>query len=110
MRNRVALALALLALLICMFPSSAYAQDEAPDSSATEASEESPSAEAEEDAPGDDDAEEGAEEGEEAATPEAGPPWTYQMARMTIGLTALMLLAIGMAYYRFVVRRQRGEV
>jgi hypothetical protein len=41
---------------------------------------------------------------------EAGPPWTYQMARISLLLLALMLLGMGAVYYRLVVRRQRGEV
>jgi hypothetical protein len=41
---------------------------------------------------------------------EAGPPWTYQMARMMLGLVALLLLGMGLIYYRLVVKRQRGEV
>lgn len=43
-------------------------------------------------------------------TEEAGPPWTYQMARISLLLLALMLLAVGATYYRLVVKRQRGEV
>ncbi len=104
MRTRLTPALALLALLICMFPTPAHAQKyETPDPATTEAGAEGSS----EEEPSED--EESSEE-DAAVTEEAGPPWTYQMARMTIGLTVLMLLAIGMAYYRFVVRRQRGEV
>ncbi|MGH2748763.1 MAG: hypothetical protein ACRDKB_12705 [Actinomycetota bacterium] len=50
----------------------------------------------------------GGEEGE-AAT-ETGPQWTYQMARIAmVGVVALGL-AIGAAYYRFVVMRRRGGV
>ena len=40
---------------------------------------------------------------------ETGPPWTYQMARISLLLLALLFVAVGAAYYRFVVRRQRGE-
>ncbi|HEY7875819.1 MAG TPA: hypothetical protein VIG64_11940 [Actinomycetota bacterium] len=47
-----------------------------------------------------------ATEGEE----ETGPPWTYQMARISLLLLALLFLAMAAAYYRFVVKRQRGEV
>ena len=39
---------------------------------------------------------------------EAGPPWTYQMARIMLILLALLLLAVGATYYRLVIRRQRG--
>lgn len=41
---------------------------------------------------------------------EAGPPWTYQMARISLLLVALLFLGMGAVYYRLVVRRQRGEV
>lgn len=51
----------------------------------------------------------GAGETGEAAT-ETGPPWTYQMARMSLAALLLLGLAIGGAYYRFVVTRQRGAV
>lgn len=44
----------------------------------------------------------------EAAEPEAGPPWTYQMARMALGMLFLALLAVGFTYYQFVYRRQKG--
>ncbi|MDQ3953568.1 MAG: hypothetical protein M3279_11510 [Actinomycetota bacterium] len=49
----------------------------------------------------------GADETEEAAT-ETGPPWTYQMARISLASLVLLGLAIAGAYYRFVVMRQRG--
>lgn len=51
----------------------------------------------------------GADQTEEAAT-EAGPPWTYQMARIALASLVLLALAIAGAYYRFVVVRQRGAV
>jgi hypothetical protein len=55
--------------------------------------------------------EEGDEEdtAEEAAT-ETGPPWTYQMAKIALLGVVGLGLAIGAAYYRFVVVRRRGEV
>ncbi|MGH2729349.1 MAG: hypothetical protein ACRDJI_01945 [Actinomycetota bacterium] len=55
--------------------------------------------------------EKGADEGEtdSTATEEEGPPWTYQMARISLAILALLALAIGGAYYRFVLMRQRGE-
>jgi hypothetical protein len=40
---------------------------------------------------------------------EAGPPWTYQMARMSLLMVALLLLGMGAIYYRLVVKRRRGE-
>jgi hypothetical protein len=51
----------------------------------------------------------GAEEGQtEGAAEETGPPWTYQMARLGIVLMIVLALGIGLAYYRFVMKRQRG--
>jgi uncharacterized protein HemX len=51
----------------------------------------------------------GADEGEtEGAAEETGPPWTYQMARMGIALMVVLALGIGLAYYRFVTKRQRA--
>ena len=49
----------------------------------------------------------GADQTEEAVE-ETGPPWTYQMARMSLAALFLLGLAIAGAYYRFVVMRQRG--
>jgi len=56
-------------------------------------------------------AETGAWEGETQEAPaEAGPPWTFQMARIGGLLVLLLLLGIGWWYYRLVLRRQRGEI
>ena len=43
------------------------------------------------------------------AAQETGPPWTYQMSWLALIGAFFLLLAIGAAYYRFVVMRQRGE-
>ena len=43
----------------------------------------------------------------EAAT-ETGPPWTYQMARISIVLMILLGLAVVRMYYKLVASRQRG--
>ena len=52
----------------------------------------------------------GADEGEtEGVAEETGPPWTYQMAWMGLALMAVLALGIALAYYRFVMKRQRGE-
>ena len=64
---------------------------------------------------GDDEVEQRPGQPSEAPSPspteeEAGPPWTYQMARISLLLVALLLLAMGAIYYRLVVKRQRGEV
>lgn len=50
-------------------------------------------------------AEGGGESGE--ATEEIGPPWTYQMAWISLVLLFLTLLAVGFAYYRFVATRRK---
>jgi hypothetical protein len=56
-------------------------------------------------------AEVGADEGEtEGASEATGPPWTYQMAWLGVLLLVVMVAGVGLAYYRFVVRRQRGLV
>ena len=60
----------------------------------------------------DPDAETGAGEGEteEGTSAEAGPPWTYQMAWITIALLVLLALGLGYLYFRLIVTRRRGEV
>jgi hypothetical protein len=46
--------------------------------------------------------------GEEAAQEEEeGPPWTYQMARMALGLILLSAIGLGWLYYRMIAARQR---
>ena len=58
----------------------------------------------------DPDAETGAgEEEQESAVPEEGPPWTYQMAKISLLGLALLLLACAYLYWRLVVVRRRGE-
>jgi hypothetical protein len=53
-------------------------------------------------------AETGTEEADsEAAEPEAGPPWTFQMARIIIVLSVLLCLAIARWYWKLVGSRQR---
>lgn len=42
------------------------------------------------------------------AVPEAGPPWTFQMARISIALSVLLALAIGRWYWKLVGSRQKG--
>jgi hypothetical protein len=51
-----------------------------------------------------------AQEDSEGGAAETGPPWTYQMAKITLVLLVLLGLAIGAIYYRLVVRRRRGDV
>ena len=57
----------------------------------------------------DPDAETGANQGqsEDAATEEEGPPWTYQMARISIALILLMMVVVGVRYYQMVASRQQ---
>jgi hypothetical protein len=46
-------------------------------------------------------------EGEEAEA-EVGPPWTYQMARLGLLMAVGVLAALGLMYWRLVIRRARG--
>jgi hypothetical protein len=51
-----------------------------------------------------------AQEGDEGGgQTETGPPWTYQMARITLVLVFFLGLGLGLLYYRLVVRRRRGD-
>jgi hypothetical protein len=47
--------------------------------------------------------------GESGAAEETGPPWTYQMARITAVLLVIIGILTGLMYYRFVVQRSRGR-
>jgi hypothetical protein len=42
------------------------------------------------------------------ATEEEGPPWTYQMAKITLGLLVLVFLGMGLSYWKLIGSRQRG--
>lgn len=42
------------------------------------------------------------------AVPETGPPWTYQMAWITLALSVLLALAIFRWYWKLVGSRQKG--
>ncbi|GEM_PF-2584251 len=56
-------------------------------------------------------AESGASQEETSATTEeAGPPWTYQMAFLSIALVLLLGLAIARWYYQLIVVRRRGAL
>ena len=50
----------------------------------------------------------GEEEAEGAATEEEGPPWTYQMAKISILLVLVFLIGMGVLYYRLIGSRQGG--
>ena len=51
----------------------------------------------------------GADQGETgSATEEIGPPWTYQMARISILLMLVLGLGIGFWYWRLIAGRQRS--
>jgi hypothetical protein len=66
--------------------------------------------EAEGEGQSDPDAESGAneEQTEEAATEEEGPPWTYQMARISIALILILVAGVGLLYYKLIASRQKG--
>ncbi len=56
-------------------------------------------------------AETGASQGQtEGASDETGPPWTYQMARITVVLLVLLGLGIAGMYYRLVASRRRAGI
>jgi hypothetical protein len=50
----------------------------------------------------------GEEEAEGAAEEEEGPPWTYQMARISILLILFFLLGMGLLYYKLIGSRGRS--
>ena len=61
------------------------------------------------DGQGDPEAETGAGEGQtEEVAEETGPPWTYQMAWITLALLALMGIGLVVLYYRLVVQRRKS--
>lgn len=45
---------------------------------------------------------------DQGASEEAGPPWTYQMARISVILLIFTFAGVGLAYWRFVVQRKRS--
>jgi len=102
MRTRLAILIALVAMLGSLAltapvahakPSVSFAQTEGGDSES-----------------GGTDTESGEPEGggdSGAAAEETGPPWTYQMARISLALLFLTLLGVGFAYYRFVATRRK---
>ena len=49
-------------------------------------------------------------ESESGSSTETGPPWTYQMARLSVVLLVLLAAAIALLYVRLIARRQRGEI
>lgn len=52
--------------------------------------------------------ESGAEDESQGATTESGPPWTYQMARISLVLLVLLGLAVFRSYHKLVGSRQKG--
>jgi hypothetical protein len=52
----------------------------------------------------------GAQNDSGGAVEETGPPWTYQMAKLSVVLLVLLGGAIFFLYYKLVVQRRRGEV
>ncbi len=121
MRTRLAIVLALTALVLSAAPLvPAHAQDEAlvaqvsTDEGEGEAGAD-PGADTgsagEEEGEGGEDAEAGAGEGEqEAAEEEIGPPWTYQMAWISIAMLVLLFFSMFMMYRKLVLSRQRDAV
>ena len=125
MRARSSLLLALFLIVSTapvLVPSIAHAQEEEPiqegedSQDIVEDEEESTSEESDTEGDGqsDPDAETGAGEeeqaGDEAAAEEEDPQWTYQMARITLALLFLLILGVGVMYYRGVVVRSRAGV
>ena len=68
------------------------------------------SGESEEDGASDPAAETGAGEDSEEGAAATGPPWTYQMAWLGLGLLVLIAGAIALAYRKLVVQRQRAGI
>ena len=103
MRARLATVMSLLLILFAIPMATApvaFAQDE------TEQGEGGNTGEGE--GQSDPEAETGASEEEaEGAATEEGPPWTYQMARIGLGLLLLVGLLMGLLYYRMIASRQR---
>ena len=119
MRRRSAVILMLSALLTALFVASlptahaseiSFAQEESSENS--DQGDDSDAGTTDEDeGSGSTDAEVGSNEGQtETAEEETGPPWTYQMARMTAALVLLLGLSLGLMYWRLVVQRQRRGV
>ena len=115
MRSRLAIVLSLVLLLGC------FVSVGAPSASATITLAQQPGEDAEtqggetgdEDGAGqsDPDAETGADDSQqEDAVVEEGPPWTYQMAWITIALLLLLGISLVLLYYRLVAQRRKGEV
>lgn len=110
MRARCPILIALgLVIGLVAIPSVAYASGIAVMAQGTSDDEETQGEEPGGEGQSDPEAQTGSEESEtaEAAT-ETGPPWTYQMGRMALALTALLGLAIIRMYYKLVVNRQKG--
>lgn len=107
MRTRLAILIALVAMLGSLAltapvahakPSVTFAQTDGGDSESGGTDTESGQAQQ-------GDAEGGGDSG--GAAEETGPPWTYQMARISLALMFLTLLGVGFAYYRFVATRRK---
>jgi hypothetical protein len=119
MRRRPAVILMLAALFSTLFIASlpsahasgaAFAQEDASENS--DQGDESDAGSTDEDeGSGSTEAEVGSNEGQtETAEEETGPPWTYQMARMSAALIVLLALTLGFLYWRLVIQRQRRGI
>ena len=58
----------------------------------------------------DPEAESGANQGQTEEVEETGPPWTYQMAWITLALLLFLGIGLVVLYYRLVAQRRKGEV
>lgn len=121
MRGRSLTLIALvLALFVIALPAAAFAAERAVLAQGTSGEEETEGEEPSEEGSDEGEVSEGqtepeAETGSEEAdtgeaTAETGPPWTYQMGRIALALSALLVLAIIRMYYKLVVSRQKGAV
>lgn len=81
-----------------------FAQDEGTDSDQGEGADQSGEGQKDPEAETDPGAGEDAE-----ATEEEGPPWTYQMARISIGLILLLGAGIALLYRRLIGSRQKAR-
>ncbi len=111
MRARLAIAICLVAVLLASLAPAATAGGLEPGARGVVVVAQQEESEEQGEGGGDPSQETGAGEGEtEGGSSETGPPWTYQMARMSVILLLLLMVSIGWVYFKLVVRRRRGEI